>query len=220
MAIFTNNLTSRLLLKSALECLDQPRARILEIGCGSGYISAELIASGKCDGKESYLSDVSTEAVEFAIKKLNNLVPPQNFRVGRCLDPWDEEKFDLIISDVAGISNSIAEISSWYQGVEFEAGEDGLTNTLEVVREAKKNLNSSGILIFPILSLTDRTKLRQELNIAFPKWHESKETKWPLPDDIAVRSELLQRLSSDGNISVEHKYGQLLASTSIAVCHL
>ena len=220
MAIFTNNLTSRLLLKSALENLDQPRERILEIGCGSGYISAELIACGKCDGKESYLSDISTEAVKFAIEKLNNLVPPQNFRVGRCLDPWGGEKFDLIISDVAGISNSIAEISSWYQGVEFEAGEDGLTNTLEVVHAAKKNLNSSGILIFPILSLTDRTRLRQELNIAFPKWHESKETKWPLPDDIAARSGLLQRLSADGNISVEQKYGQVLASTSIAVCQV
>ena len=218
MAIFANNLTSRLLLKSASENLGSAGERVLEIGCGSGYISAELISCGKCSGQESYLSDISDEAVEFAIEKLKNSVPLENFRVGRCLDPWDGEKFDLIISDVAGISNSIAEISSWYQGVEFDAGEDGLSNTLEVARDAKRYLTTSGILIFPILSLSDRSRLRAELNLVFPNWNESKETKWPLPADIAKRSELLQRLNSEGLIFVEEKYGQVLASTSIAVC--
>lgn len=218
MAIFSNNLTSTLLLKSCIENLNGEFKRILEIGCGSGFITRELILSGKCSGTDNYLSDISAEAVDFAKKTLKDLVPSENFRVGSCLGPWKSERFDLIVSDVAGISNSIAKISSWYQGVEYEAGEDGLVNTLDVLYAAKNYLKPSGTLIFPILSLSNRARLRVELNKVFPLWLETLETKWPLPSNIAEEFDLLKALSSEGSIDVDFKYGKVLASTSIAIC--
>jgi SAM-dependent methyltransferase len=219
-AVFSNNLTSSLLLKSCIESLDGEPKRILEIGCGSGFISRELILSGKCFGNEHYLSDISAEAVDFAKEALKDSVPSKNFRVGSCLRPWKFERFDLIVSDVAGISNSIAKISSWYQGVEYEAGEDGLVNTLDVLSAAKDCLKPSGTLVFPILSLSNRKRLRFELNKFFPTWKETKETKWPLPLEIAGELELLSNLSSKGLIEVDYKYGKVLAGTSVAVCSI
>lgn len=218
MAIFKPNLTSKLLLKAAIDCLGDGCGRILELGCGSGFISWELLKAGNNLKPDMYMSDVSTEAVNSARLRFDQRIPERNIRVGKCFEPWVGERFDLIVSDVSGIANSIAQISPWYQGIDFEAGDDGLLNTLEVLATAKNHLNPAGILIFPILSLSNSAKLRAEITKFFPSWSETPETRWPLPQELSQRADILEEAQASGHISFEFKYGKVLACTSIALC--
>lgn len=220
MAIFEPNLTSRLLVKAAENLIEGADYQILELGCGSGFISGQLLKLGLCSGQNIYMSDISAEAVEKAIQSFSGLIPETNFRVGSCLSPWQDQEFDLIISDVAGIANEVAKVSSWYQGIEFEAGDDGLSNTLAVLGSARNHLKPFGALLFPILSLSDRFKLRSEISKIFRSWTETEEKLWPLPDELLNHGELLEELAKAGKIHLERKYGKTLGITSVAICRM
>lgn len=220
MAIFEPNLTSRLLVKAGANFINSADCQILELGCGSGFISGQLLKLGLCSGQNIYMSDISSEAVDKAVQSFSGLVPETNFRVGSCLSPWQDQKFDLIISDVAGIANEVAKISSWYQGIEFEAGDDGLSNALIVLGSARNHLNPYGALLFPVLSLSDRFKLRTEISKVFKSWTETEEKLWPLPEELLNHDELLEELAAAGKIHLERKYGRLLGITSVAICRM
>ena len=129
MAVFTPNLTSKLLVKAVIGRVGTLSGHVLEIGCGSGWITEQIGAEIQAEKAKFFLSDLSEEAIELAQNNLKTTIPNAVFRVGSGLKPWVDSQFDLIINDVAGISDAIAKISPWYVGVPCDAGDDGLANT-------------------------------------------------------------------------------------------
>lgn len=218
MAVFQPNLTSKLLLKSALKHLDAQYRDVLELGCGSGWITKQLSEKFGNQSHTWCLSDISEEAI---MESQKNLVPPLesgDIKVGDGFSPWNGRKFDFIINDIAGIADEIAVASDWYDGVPFQAGVDGLMNTRKVLSELPSYLNPKGVFIAPVISLSNVEEYRHLLQQTFTEVFFEHMTPWPLPESLSVQTALLQKLKKDGNISLEDKYGKVLAFTEVCIC--
>ena len=218
MAIFTPNLTSKLLLKSGTKVLENTVGAVLELGCGSGWITEKLISDHGTTEHKYWLSDISDEAINFALKSLIPPLTTENFAVGKGMSPWKDRQFDVIVNDIAGISDGIAEISDWYEGVPFRAGMDGLENTREVLAGISQYLASDGVYIAPIISLSDVVSYKALLANVFNDVIFEGRTFWPMPDKIVENHQLLNQLRRDGHITLQEKYSKLLAFTEVCVC--
>ncbi len=214
--IFKENLTSKLLQKQALKILKkQSKKNVCEVGCGDGNISNYLISNLK-KKHYFYLSDISRNAINAAKKKIsyNNTI----FKVGSLLSPWKNQKFDVVISDISSLSQPVADKSSWYKGVVSNCGIDGLKNLNKLFSQINKNLKPSGILIIPIISLSNTIKLKKILKKKFKFFKESKRTYWPIPMFFKQNINLFDKLLAKKIIYYEKKFGIYLAYTSVAVC--
>ena len=218
MAVFQPNLTTRLLLAECQRLRLTDSQSLLEVGCGSAFIAKSLVENGHLRPDQVWLSDISSEAIEQAIIALRDYVHIGHFRIGSCLGPWADSQFDVIVSDVAGIADEIASVSSWYQGVPYAAGPDGLDNTLSVLYGANSVLKTRGVLIFPIISLSNVEKLHEEISDTFEDVRITEPVYWPMPQDLVSKADLIDRLCDTGMIRVFKKFGKLLASTQVAVC--
>jgi SAM-dependent methyltransferase len=216
MAVFKENLTSKLIVRAVLEKIPGHTCRVLEIGCGSGWITSELV---HFFGSESTyaLSDISSDAIELSKQRLAS-VPIVDCRVGPGLEPWLGTKFDVVINDIAGICDQIAEISEWYIDVEFRAGKDGIKNGLEVLQRIAEVLDSDqSFYVVPLISLSDVDKHLAELNQKFNSVVLTEKTWWPLPEGLRKNMSIIQNLQAQGLIEVVEKYGKLLASTQVCI---
>ena len=149
MPIFKRNLTSEILEDAAsifIESGDN-NLSILEIGCGDGNISRNL--SEKYPDNNFYASDISDEAIASA--KNLDLKKMIDFRVSNGFDEWLDSKFDLVICDVSAISEVIADLSDWYDGVSCKTGKDGLGIVLPIIENVKKIMNKEGCFIMPVI---------------------------------------------------------------------
>jgi methylase of polypeptide subunit release factors len=217
-AVFTPNLTSKLLLKSGTKVLKTSTGTVLELGCGSGWITEKLILEHGMREHKYWLSDISEEAIN---DSKQNLIPPlaiENFAVGNCFEPWENRRFDVIINDIAGISDGIAELSEWYEGVTFRAGMDGLDNTREVLAKISNFLSDNGVFIAPVISLSNVVAYKALLDDNFHEVNVEHRTIWPMPEAILQEHDLIQELRREGQIFLEEKYSKFLAFTEICVC--
>ncbi len=214
--IFKENLTSKLLQKQALKILKkQNKKSVCEVGCGDGNISNYLISNLK-KKHYFYLSDISRDAINVAKKKISH--DNTIFKVGSLLSPWKNKKFDLVISDISSLSQPVADKSSWYKGVVSNCGIDGLKNLNKLFSQINKNLKPSGILIIPLISLSNTIKLKKILKRKFKYFKESKRTYWPIPMFFKKNINLFDKLLKKKIIYYEEKFGIYLAYTSVAVC--
>ena len=194
MAIFKRNLTSQILEGATLEILSKkgPNGKCLEVGCGDFNISNNL--SKKFPSRYFSGSDISDEAIDIAIE--NETKNIFDFRVGELFDPWVGEKFDIIISDVASISEIVASYSDWYDGVSCNTGLDGMLLIEKIIISAKDYLLNDGVFIIPYISLSDIDKQKTLLEENFLNVEYVNEKEWPLDSSIATQ---LQKWSKKNN---------------------
>jgi methylase of polypeptide subunit release factors len=218
MAVFKPNLTSRLIRDSAISYLQNRGGAVLEIGCGSGWITSEIIRSLGVGNRKFFLSDVSSAAVETARKQLIPYVPHESIKIGPGLAPWAGNRFSLVINDVSGISDSISEVSDWYEGVPFAAGLDGLENSREILAALHAFLDFDGAYIVPVISLSDVKSHLAMLNKCFRSVALTAKKIWPLPKVFEEHEQMLIGLRHSKAIDIEFKYGKWMAYTQVAVC--
>ena len=194
MAIFKRNVTSQILEGATLEILSKkgPNGKCLEVGCGDFNISNNL--SKKFPSWYFSGSDISDEAIDIAIE--NDTKNIFDFRVGELFDPWVGEKFDIIISDVASISEIVASYSDWYDGVSCNTGLDGMLLIEKIIISAKDYLLNDGVFIIPYISLSDIDKQKTLLEENFLNVEYVNEKEWPLDSSIATQ---LQKWSKKNN---------------------
>ncbi len=217
--VFQPNLTSRVLLKAAESVVSRVDGSILELGCGSGWISRSLIESCNVDPAVVHLSDISNLATSEAESNLENIVPRANIKTGDGLEPWFGSKFGLIINDIAGISDQIAAVSDWYRDIPYAAGTDGLSNSRNILSKVRSYLTPTGIYIVPLISLSDTTAHMDLLVSEFRTVSVFGTTWWPLPENLADEIEGLGHKFVDASgITLRKKYGKTLAFTEVAIC--
>ena len=205
------------MLKAATAELNDETRRIVELGCGGGWITNQLISKYGTENLRYLLSDISEEAIDEASK---SLIPPlfsEDLKVGDGFTPWVGQKFDLIINDIAGIADEIAIASDWYNGVPFSAGADGLLNTRKVLSELHSYLNPNGVFVAPVISLSNVTEYRELLAETFNVVIYDFKTLWPLPESLSCQRALLRKLEEEKKIVLEEKYGKLLAFTEVCI---
>ena len=217
MAIFKRNLTSKIIEAQASIIVAEKKTAIsiLEIGCGDGNISRNLVK--KFPQNKFSASDISNEAIAEAQKLDNGLI---NFKAGLGFDPWLDQKFDIVICDIAAISEKIAGLSDWYDGVSCETGEDGLDLVKPVIQNVKNILNPNGIFVIPIISLCNVSLQMELLRKNFSSVDLTKKVSWPIPEDLLLNFEkALINFDSDF-INVEKKFDKIVAYTCAATCYL
>ena len=213
------------MLQTAIQCLEGTGPsikRVLELGCGSGVISAFLEAHNYFDAiEELCISDISDEAVAKARSNVGrNISEHKNLKfeakTGDGLTPWGDKKFDLIINDISAISDKVAPLSNWFDFAPCDAGEDGLTNTLKIMDDFSEKMNPGSVLIFPLLSLSNVTKFHSLASEKKYQLEKVASQKWPLPPEMySVHETELNDLSERGIIQLTMKFGQLIAETSV-----
>lgn len=205
--------TSNILIEASRKAILSPK-KILDLGCGCGLIGIALAKLGLCKGP-LHASDISREAVNLARKNLENMSMEHVIRCGSLFEPWKGEKFDVIVDDVSGISDDIAKISPWYpEGVPCQAGRDGTKWITRVIEQSKEHLTPGGLLIFPVLSLSNEEKILRVLKKTYRSYEMLAKKNWFMPDTIAERTDILLPLINEGSISCQKKYGKWIWSTS------
>ncbi len=218
--VFKENLTSKCLQKESLKILNKlKKKKILEIGCGDGNISNFLIKNQNKNSHSFYLSDISKKAVDSAKKKIKN--KKVTFKVGGWLDPWlnQKYKFDIIISDVSSINDTVANLSPWYKGVVCDSGENGLQNIINIIDKLDYISKKGSIFILPFISLCNTQKLDNLLTKKF-KVKYSEKIIWPLPPFFEKNLKLMNKLKNKNNIFFTKNFNFYTAYTRVAICKI
>ena len=219
--IFEENLTSKCLQKEALKVLKRfkTQKKILEIGCGNGNISDFLIKNQKKINHSFHLSDISSKAIKAAEEKIK--YDKTIFKVGGWLKPWlnQQYKFDIIISDVSSINDTVANLSPWYKGVVCNSGESGLKNIENILDNIHFVSKKNSIFILPFISLCNTQKLEILLKKKF-KVEYSEKILWPLPPFFKKNLTLMKKLKAKKYIYFTKNFNIYTAYTRVAICKI
>ena len=147
---FVPNTTTNILFDAAPSVVGKT---VLDLGCGIGAIASAAARSGAV---AVTAVDVMEQACELAAHNAerNGVADRVTVRHSFLFRDLGDAKFDLIISDVTGIAEKIARLSPWYPPTIPTAGVDGTDLAVEVLERAPEHLESGGLLVFPIISLS------------------------------------------------------------------
>ncbi len=141
-------------------------------------------------------------------------------RRGSLFEPWEDEKFDVLIDDVSGISDEVAKISPWFpSGVTCGAGRDGTKWIVSILEGAPSHLNRGGKIFFPVLSLSNEAKILAGAKKNFPHVKLLTEKEWFLPSQTIKRIGRISPLIEDGTIVCKKKFGLWIWSTKIFLAY-
>jgi methylase of polypeptide subunit release factors len=152
--IFQPTATTAALLQATLTFLSK-KQKMLDLGCGWGIIGLET----KLDfpnNVELYMSDSSPQACVAANKNAETLDIEVDVRQGSIFEPWRNETFDLIVSDVSGVSNEVPMLNNWFEGIPCDTGKDGLDLVSQVIIGAPQYLATpESVILMPLISLSN-----------------------------------------------------------------
>lgn len=190
-------------------------ASALDLGCGCGIV-AVVLAKLILPQAKIYASDISAEAVKLAKRNAEDNQLTIDCRSGSLFEPWAGMKFDLIVDDVAGMSEPIARHSHWYPPhIHSDAGEDGARWIVNILSQAPEFLTPQGQLFFPVLTLSNEAKILDTAQKHFAKVELLAEQWYPLGNDLLPHLALIEGLMARGLVEIKKKGSRWLWATKI-----
>ena len=216
--VFTPNATTGLLVESTLKTLKK-KSDILDLGCGTGYVGLSVAKKTKFKNKY-FFSDISKEAISLCKRNAKRNRIKILAKSGTMYEPWEGDKFDLIIESISAIAKKVAKISPWYKnGIPCDCGEDGTDLVNDVLKVSKKYLKKNGKLIFPIVTLSNKKKILKTARKNFKNVKLLISKDWPLPKSMYSKKKILENLKKRGLISYKIRYGLILYSSEIYIAY-
>jgi len=215
--VFEPTGTTKALLKGVSSYLTMP-GRALDLGCGSGVAGISLYKKGLIK-PPLCASDLSQPAVNCLKKNAARYSCPLEARCGSLFSPWEGEKFDYIVDDVAGIAQGVAQCSPWYKDVPCDCGKDGSELIIKILKDASSYLKSGGLFFFPVISLSGVDNILKQARESFSEIKQLVHEEWPLPKEMYKHISLLEELRSQGCIQFIEKFGMVLYFTDIYVAY-
>ena len=120
----------------------------IDVGCGSGILS---IIAAKLGASHVYAVDKSPDVVEVGRlnAEANGVGDKITFYSGDLFGPIDESvKADVIIGDVSGIPDSLADDSGWFP-TKGGGGARGSELPIRMLDEARRRLKAGGVCFSP-----------------------------------------------------------------------
>ena len=213
--VFYPTSTTNLLLGGVRRLASRDTTSALDLGCGCGIVAVAL-AKLVLPRAAIYASDISAEAVRLAQRNARNLQVAIDCRCGSLFEPWEGMKFDLIVDDVAGMSEPIARHSRWYPPhIHSDAGEDGARWIARVLSQAPEFLTPKGQILFPVLTLSNESRILDAARSRFARVELITEQWYPIGSDLSPHMNLIEDLMAKGQIEVRKKGSRWLWATKI-----
>ena len=211
--VFLPNTTTSLLISSVKSRINSP-SKILDLGCGTGAVGIAL-NEDKLVKQPIYASDLSEEATNCSKVNFEQYHCSADVRNGSMFEPWEGEIFDVIIDDISGISQDVANVSPWFPGVPCDTGKDGTDLVSNIIRTASDHLTDKGLLFFPVLSLSNVDSIIESANESFAVVQRLERKEWPLPEDLKEHIPMLRRLGAENSIKYDERFGMVICYTEV-----
>jgi release factor glutamine methyltransferase len=212
--VFAPTSTSRLLADAMFV---PPGSTVLDVGSGSGVLAfvAARMGAGRVVG-----CDASPEAVRDATLNARRLGLSDRveFRVGNLLEPVRDVRAQVVIGDVSGIPDVIAEESGWFPGGRA-GGPTGAEVPIAMVESIGDCLSPGGVMYLPTGTIQAESRVLAAARRAFGESNmdEVVSREIPLPGLLA-KSQALAQMVADGLINLRRKGSRLLWKLTVWRC--
>ena len=172
----------------------------IDIGCGSGILS---IIAAKLGASHVHAVDKSPDVVEVGRMnaEANGVGDRITFYKGDLFEPIDQGvKADVIIGDVSGIPDTLADESGWFP-TKGGGGARGSELPIRMLHEARRRLKAGGRVFLPTGTLQDEDSILGSAKSLYNKVFKLTERPIPLPTQIA-ESGVLKDLVERGIVSI------------------
>lgn len=210
---FNPTQTTSTIIETAFESITTP-SKVLDLGCGCGIV-AILLSKYFPFSLDLYASDLSDTVQEIVSKNAEMHDIKITTKQSNVFENWKGHKFDVIINDISGVSESVAEITPWFKNISCESGKGGDVLVNKVIKESKNFLNDNGFLIFPIISFSDKKSILDQANKYFDCVELLKRDEWPVPPEMKNHISKLKDLKKNKMIDYEEKFGMLIGYTEV-----
>lgn len=212
--VFPPSRTS-MLLADAMEI--EPGETVIDVGCGSGVLSfvAARLGAGRVYG-----TDVVPEAVEVATSNARalGLADRTEFRAGSLFDPLEGVLADVVIGDVSGIPDALAELTDWFPGG-HAGGPTGAEVPVALIECVADHLRPGGRMYLPTGTIQDEPRVIEAARRIFgaANMEPLAEREFPLPALVA-RSKAVARMMADGLLALRRRGSRLLWRLAVWRC--
>lgn len=210
--VFEPSPTSRV-LADAIEI--RPGESVIDVGCGSGVLS---FVAARLDAGMVYGTDISTEAVRVANENAERLRLGNrtDFRAGSLLAPLGDVRADVVIGDVSGIPDEVAEIAGWFPDG-HAGGPTGAEIPIAMLEQVGDHLKPGGRMYLPTGTIQDERSILAKARRIFGTLEEVAEKEFPLPALVA-RSKAVAQLMTQGILNLRRRGSRLLWRLAIWRC--
>jgi methylase of polypeptide subunit release factors len=193
-----------------------PGDTVIDVGCGSGVLSfvAARLGADRVVG-----CDISEEAVEVARANARALELDDRceFRVGSLLDPVRDVRADILIGDVSGIPDEIAQVAGWFPDGRA-GGPTGAELPSAMLESIGDTLKPGGRLYLPTGTIQDeRTILAKARELFGERMQAVAERDFPLPD-VVGGSLAVARMMKEGLLNLHRRGSRILWRLRIWRC--
>jgi methylase of polypeptide subunit release factors len=213
--VFVPTSTTTLLLSAVRKAVDPAWKTALDLGCGSGVV-AVVLKKLVLPGARVFASDISEAAVALARRNAERHGLAIDCRAGSLFEPWPGMTFDVIVDDVAGMSEPVARLSRWYPPqIKSDAGEAGTRWIIPILEQAPRYLTAGGQVFFPVLTLSDEAGIMRAAEAAFADVELVTEQWYPLGAELMSHWSVMEDLMARGMITLQQRGSRWLWATRI-----
>ena len=211
--VFAPTHTSRTIAE-ALEI--GPDDTVIDVGCGSGVLSFVAARLGAlkvigCDISESAVAAARENAARLGLSDRTE------FRAGSLLEPVRDLSADVLIGDVSGIPDEIAEVTGWFPDG-HAGGPTGAELPVAMLESIGDTLAPGGRLYLPTGTIQDEKRIIDAARRVFGENMEPVvEREFPLPD-IVGRSLAVAKMMKEGLLNLHRRGSRLLWRLQIWRC--
>lgn len=190
---------------------------VLDLGCGSGVLG---IVAARLGAGFVYGSDILPEAAACATEnaRLLGVGDRTAFLAGDMFEPVSDVEADVVIGDVSGIPDEIAEVSGWFPGG-YAGGPTGSEVPLAMLEGVSEHLRPGGRMYLPTGTIQDEGRILAAARRIFGERNMERiaEREFPLPNVVAG-SKAVVRMMSDGLLRLRQRGTRLFWRLAIWRC--
>jgi precorrin-6B methylase 2 len=208
--VFTPTHTT-LVMADALEI--NPDDVVIDVGCGSGVLG---IVAARLGAARIFGCDLSKEAVDLAGENARRLglSDCSEYHQGHLFGPVADVEADVVIGDVSGIPDAIAEVTPWTSG-----GPTGAELPIQMLETLGERLKIGGRLYLPTGTMQAEERVLEAARRIFgdDNLHPLAVREFPLPTTVA-RSPAVQRLVDEGTLDMRPRGTRLVWRLTVWRC--
>ncbi len=193
-----------------------PGDTVLDVGCGSGVLS---LVAAKLGAKRVVGCDASPDAIAAARRNAERLglSDRTEFRQGDLLEPVRDVSADVVIGDVSGIPDELAEAAGWFPDGR-SGGPTGAELPVRMLEELGDCLAPGGRMYLPTGTIQNENRILEAARRIFRgNLQLMAQRDLPLPDLVA-KSKAVARLMSQGVLSLRQRGSRMLWSLTVWRC--